>query len=119
MPSPTIATLRLLLRSSLTHFAFCSGRSSPTASSTPRSRPTDEVTACVSPLSRTVFKPICRIAATAFLASGRRTSAMRMLPRSLHHRAQRKLSDAPSAPLLVDGQAPSSCRVREERETTD
>lgn len=52
MPSRTIATLRFVPRRSLTHFAFCSGNSSLTASSTPRSRPTDDVTPWLSPLSK-------------------------------------------------------------------
>ena len=47
IPSPTIATLRPFPRSSLTHLAFCSFNTSPTASSTPSFRPTELVTACI------------------------------------------------------------------------
>ena len=95
IPSPTIATLRFFCRRSVTHFAFCSGRSSPTASSTPRSRPTDEVTLCESPLSKTVVNPICRIAATAFLASGRRTSGSA--------RCTHQLQDVRTVAFLIEG----------------
>ena len=98
MPSPTIATLRPFLADHLPNLL------SAPAAVLPLLRPLRDRAhrsgALVSPLNRTVFSPICRIAATAFLASGRKTSAMRMLPRTCPR--ERRILPRPIRTIAID-----------------